>query len=263
MPLNNVWREIHDELGIGSASAKNLNLTPEDHIRLREWVSLEAGVDPLTTQVNGDRLETASQVRDEKWSSKTVFSGMIQVNVLSGVVPLQQGDAITPSSTLLSVASEDLDTDRLNAVVLVENGIVARHWHKCRIPTELSAALMVYRGHGGDADTVRRWLNGLPDTVKKVGYFDFDPAGLGMAIDYGVDTILIPDSLNDHLVEGINNKPETHVEQLARRPDLGDQLPNSCQETWAWMTAEGRKSAVTQERITSMNWLLRELSMSN
>lgn len=254
--LNATWQEIHNELGIGSVSSKHLLLKPEDHEKLRKWASLEAGADPLTTTVSGDRLEVSSLVRDEKWATESVFSGMIQVNVRSGEIPLSQGNAVTSPGTLLSVTASEILVGENATVVLVENGIVARHWHKCRVPAVLSNALMVYRGHASEAEAVRGWLNSLPSEVRKVGYFDFDPAGLGMAIDYGVDAILIPDPLDDELVRGINNKPEAHTEQLLRRSDLGEQLPETCREIWEWMIAEGRKCAVTQERLTVLEWSL-------
>ena len=261
--LNATWQKIHDELGVGSVSARQLLLAPEDHEKLRKWASLEAGADPLTTSISGDRLEAASLVRDEKWATESVFSGMIQVNVRSGEIPTSQGNAITPPGTLLFVAASNIFVDKITAVVLVENGIIARHWHKCRVPATLSNALMVYRGHTSEAGAVRGWLNNLPPEIKKIGYFDFDPAGLGMAIDYGVDAILIPDPLNDELVNGINNKPEAYIEQLLRRPDLGKQLPKSCREAWEWMTTEGRRCAVTQERLTVLEWSLRLLPISD
>lgn len=263
VPLNSLWQEIHDELGIGDLSSKQLILSSEDHTKLRAWYLLDVGADPLTTKVSGNRLEVASLVRDEKWATKSVFSGMMQVNVISGVVPLSQGDAITPPSTLLEVSAGDVLISRLDAVVLVENGIVARYWHKCRIPAEFSRALMIYRGHGAEnMKCVRQWIEQLPPTVKKVGYFDFDPAGLGIAIDYHMDAILIPDPLDERLIEGINNKPESHDKQLARRPDLGKQLPASCHKVWSWMTNNNRKCAVTQERLSVMKWLLRLIPLS-
>ncbi|MDX2503907.1 MAG: hypothetical protein QNL62_05465 [Gammaproteobacteria bacterium] len=259
--LSAVWKDIYDELGIGEISDRHIILSPEDHDRLREWVLREAGTDPLTTKVSGDRLVAASLVRNEKWATDAVFSGMMHVNVKSGVVPLAQGDAATPPGTLLSVSVADIITKHVDTIVLVENGIVARYWHKCRIPAELSNALMVYRGHGADGRTVRQWVKQLPCTIKKIGYFDFDPAGLGMAIDYEMDAILIPDPLDNQLIKGINNKPESHVEQLMHRPGLGEQLPESCHEVWKWMTSEGRKCAVTQERMTEMDRPLRLLSI--
>jgi hypothetical protein len=261
--LNTTWKHIHDESGIGSTSLKQLFFTAQDHEALRKWVLLEVGVDPLITEVKGDRLEVASLVQDEKWATKNVFSGMVYVNMRSGEIPISQGRVATPSGTLLYVAAGDILVNDITAVVLMENGIVARNWYKCRVPDELSNALMVYRGHDSEAEAVSLWLKSLPLEVKKVGYFDFDPSGLGMAIDYGVDAILIPDLLDDELVKGINNKQETHVEQLLHRPNLGSQLPKSCYEIWKWMTTENRKCAITQERLTVLGKHLRLLNITD
>jgi len=261
--INAVWQYIYDESGIGSISSKFLFLTAQDHDALRKWVSLEVGVDPLITQVSGDRLEVASLVQDEKWATKNVFSGMMHVNMRSGEIPLSQGSVVTPPGTLLYVPVDDILVDGIEVVILMENGIVARNWDKCQIPEALSNGLMVYRGHDSAVRTVRDWLERLPSRVKKVGYFDFDPSGFGMAVDYGVDAILIPDPLDDELVKGISNKQETHDEQLLNRPKLGEQLPKACYEVWNWMTAENRKCAITQERLTVLGKSLRLLDTSD
>lgn len=257
--INETWMAIHSELGIGRVSEKHLLLTSDDHEKLRSWASLEAGADPLTTIVTGDRLEAASLARDEKWATDGVFSGMIQVTMLSGTIPLIQGDAVTPSGTLLSVAVDDIRIDGIETVILVENGTVARHWNKCRIPDDLSSALVVYRGHAKEAATVRFWLDSLPSSIRKIGFFDFDPAGFGIAIDYEMENILIPDPLDDELVRGANNKPGAHVEQLVQRSDLRKQLPESCHTVWDWMISGQRKCAVTQERLMVLGWPLRVL----
>ena len=49
--LSETWREIHNELGVGSISSKQLILTREDHAKkLRSWASLRSGADPLNRQ---------------------------------------------------------------------------------------------------------------------------------------------------------------------------------------------------------------------
>ena len=84
-----------------------------------------------------------------------------------------------------------------------------------------------------------------------------------MAIDYGMNGILIPDPLSNDLIHGLNNKPDAHVEQLMRRPNIRDKLPESCHEIWDWMISENRKCAVTQERLMVMGWPLRLLSLAH
>ena len=263
VPVNAVWQMIHDETSIGSISSRRLRLTIEDHKKLREWVQNETGTDPLTTRISGDREEVASISRDEKFATENVFSGMLWANKSSGEIPLVQGNAVTPDGTLISVATDDISMDDIKMIVIVENGIVARNWHKCIVPDELATALIVYRGHGELASTVRAWLAGLNADIKKIGYFDFDPAGLGIAVDYNMDAILIPDPIDDALITGINNKPESHINQLLKRPNLHEQLPKSCRWVLKWMTSKGRRCAVTQERLTVLGWSLRVLELTN
>ncbi len=263
VPVNEVWQWIHNETGIGSLSSRRLSLTIADHKKLREWVKSETGTDPLTTLISGTREDVAAISRDEKFATETVFSGMLWVNRPSGEIPLVQGHAVTPEGTLISVATNDIRTEDITMMVIVENGTVARNWHKCIVPDELAAALIVYRGHGELASTVRAWLASLNADIKKIGYFDFDPAGLGMAVDYNMDAILIPDPINDALITGINNKPESHANQLLKRPNLREQIPKSCRWVLKWMTSEGRQCAVTQERLMVLGWRLRLLELTN
>ena len=263
VPVSAVWQKIHDETSIGSISSMQLMLTVEDHKKLREWVKGETGTDPLTTEISGDREEVAAMSRDEKFATENVFSGMLWVSRLSGEIPLVQGNAATPEGTLISVATDDISMDDIKTTVIVENGTVARNWYKCIVPDELATALIVYRGHGELASTVRAWLSSLNADIKKIGYFDFDPAGLGIAVDYNMDAILIPDPINDKLIKGINNKPESHANQLLKRPNLREQLPKSCHWVLNWMTSGRRQCAVTQERLMVLGWQLKILELTN
>lgn len=249
VPANTTWSDIHDELGVGALAGKQLRLTREDHVTLRQWLQDEVGADPLDIIIQGDRLQVAESARDEKWATQPVFHGMISVNALSGCVPCHPADGMTPPGSLLLVPTESLDISRIGSVVLVENGIVARNWYRCSFPGDLAEALMVYRGNGTESEACASWLRSLPDTVNKIGYFDLDPAGLGIAVDYDVDAILIPDTLDESLLEGKNNKPDEFDRQITHRPDLPSQLPPALVDLWEWMSTNNRKCAITQERI--------------
>jgi hypothetical protein len=261
VPANKTWSEIHNELGVGSLSGQQLSLTREDHATLRQWLQDEVGADPLNTDIKGDRLQVAKLARDEKWATQSVFSGMISVNAFAGCIPCHQADGNTPPGSLLSVPAESLDVSRIGSVVLVENGIVARNWYRCCFPDDLSEALMVYRGHGTESEACAMWLRSLPDNVRKIGYFDLDPAGLGIAVDYDIDAILIPDLLHESLLEGKNNKPDEFDKQMANRPELPLQLPPALADLWEWMSADNRRCAITQERIMVLGSQLRLISI--
>jgi hypothetical protein len=258
---NSLWKRIHNELGIGEISCSQLHLSVSDHQKLREFCRIETGLDPLDDHDISDRLTAAARTRNEKWAADSVFNGMISVNSATRSIHLKQGIATTPSGTLLQVMASDILVDSISKVLIIENGAIAMHWRLAKIPTELSDALMVYRGHGNDARSVINWLRQLPTHVQKFGYFDFDPSGLGMAVDYSLDGILVPDPLEENLLDGINNKPDTFDSQMRNRPNLREHLPQEYLDIYEWMTCRERKCAITQERITQLQWNLRLLKI--
>jgi hypothetical protein len=259
--LNATWMWLHEEYEIGRVVGNSLKLTNADHAKLRKIGRFHTGGDLLSETPEGGRLEVAARFRDEKLATENVFAGMVRVSMRNGTIPLLQGEAVTPPGTLLSVNITDLEVERLTCIVVVENGVVARAWHRCRIPAHLESALMVYRGHDHESRTVRLWLDELTPKVKKIGYFDFDPAGIAMALDIHLDSILIPDDLSDDLVAEHYNKPQMFLKQRAQRPDLDQKIPQSMRSIWEWMTEDGRQCAVTQESLTVRNWPLCEVSL--
>jgi hypothetical protein len=257
VPFNTVWASIWSETGCGERSGNELLLRDADRDRLREWLKQETGADPLMVDLDGDRHDLAARANDEKWSSHAVFEGMLRVNAGEGVVRLRQGEARTPPGTLLFVAAEDLVVEAGDTVVVVENGATARAWHRCLTPEPLRRALMVYRGHDQEGRVVRDWYAGLPPGVTRVGYFDLDPAGLGLAMKLGAEAILVPSELDPCLLTAPGNKPETHLAQMEARPGLRDQLPSGWRALFDWMRAN--RCAVTQERLTVTGRALRLL----
>jgi len=251
VPFNSVWEKIYVDLGVGINVGQKLILGNDDFFIMRKYATKVSESDPLS-QDSGrlDRFEAASRFKDEKWADKNVFANTMRVNVREGRVPTTNGQAVTPPGTLLTIDATDLDVTQIHNVVIVENGIVAMHWDRCRIPQALESALMVYRGHGSETATVRQWLNCLPAETGLVGYFDFDPAGLALAVDYGVDAILVPQPFPDVRGASPGNKPEAYRVQIEHRPNLLDELPEGWKSILAWMMADQRECAVTQERIT-------------
>jgi hypothetical protein len=190
--LNVTWRRIHEEMGIGDPVGASLVLSHDDRAQLRDWLNRKTGVDPLSKEKLGaTRMDVAQKGRDEKLAEGTVFGGMIKVTRADGTaLKLTSGPAIVPPGALLNVEPESLVVAQ-EAVVIVENGAVMRHWHEINLPDPIKSAILVYRGHGEDA---RHVLNLMKDggAGSRVGFFDFDPAGLQMGLTLPVDALLIP-----------------------------------------------------------------------
>ncbi len=251
-----IWRDIHAEYGVGQLSSKAILFIEQDFSNLRTMCQKLTGVDPLLEEVKGDRLDVAAKARNEKWAQGNVFGDMVEVNSKSSI-ELTHGQAVTPPGTFLKVGVNDFNLNVIDKILLIENAVIARHWYQCRLPDSLDNALMVYRGHDVSSKAVRAWLTTLPEHIMKIGYFDFDPAGLGIAHDYGVDALLVPDPINDDLISGNRNKPEEFVKQINQRPDLESELPASLSSLYRWMRKENRQCAVTQEKLTAIEWSLK------
>jgi hypothetical protein len=256
--VNATWKKIHSELEIGVLSGRYLQLSSDDRKHLRTWFKKESGVDPLTSNITGDRLTVAARVRDEKWATRGVFADLIKVCSREGIIPMLHKDAVTPPGTLLEVDPHEIDASRLTSVTLIENGMAIRAWHQYPLPANLNNTLAVYRGHDSSAATVLQWLKSLPGEVKKIGFFDFDPAGFGMAVDTQMDALIIPGclskGLSKELIKGKNNKLSEFTKQRAKRPNLEEQLPEGWKEAWQWM--ENNQAAITQERLLVLEWPL-------
>ncbi len=252
---NKSWSMIHQELGIGSLDRGNLNVTSADWQKLRDWCKSVSGADPMYDDIDGDRIEVAGKFQDEKWSSKSAIADMCMVSSKSGVIPLKQGDVPVLQGTLISISLDDLALSRLDTIIVVENAIIARYWHDVLIPGSLDDALMIYRGHGENTRLLMDWLKALPSTVYKVGYLDFDPAGLGIAVDFELDAILVPDPIDQELVKGhTHNKPKVYHDQCRQRSNLMSQLSENWRPILSWMN--DHEAAVTQESIQARGYSL-------
>ena len=195
-PINQCWRTVIDQWGLGRIEGKEYCVSAEEKQALRQHCITLTGSDPVSSDMTGDRMELAGQGLDEKLSGHSVFGNLIQVACGNGFpIQLSTGAALTPPGTLLSVQPEELTLKGLSHVILIENGAAMRHWHG--IPHEEAGVhnpLFVYRGHNESASHVNKWLASLPPIVERIGFFDFDPAGVQMAFSHSaLDAVLVPD----------------------------------------------------------------------
>lgn len=190
--LTKTWIDMHNALGVGEIVGASLILSTTDRDLLRDWVKNNAGIDPLSNDNLGDsRMDVALQGRDEKLASGSVFGSMIQVaRANGGAIDLTTGSATVPPGSLLSVDPDHLKVSH-ETIILVENGAVMRDWHRLHLPDSLQSALLIYRGHGENAADVLKVLS-EGGASSKIGFFDFDPAGLQMGLTAPVDALLIP-----------------------------------------------------------------------
>ncbi|SIQ99669.1 DUF7281 domain-containing protein [Marinobacterium stanieri] len=249
--LNVTWRRIHEETGIGDLVGASLVLSHGDRAQLRDWLNRKTGVDPLSKEKLGaTRMDLAQQGRDEKLAMEPVFGGMIKVARADGTaLKLTAGPAIVPPGSLLNVESEALIVAQ-EPVVIVENGAAMRNWQEINLPDHIKSAILIYRGHGGDAQHVLNLLKG-GGAACRVGFFDFDPAGLQMGLTLPIDGLLIPADW-PALTADANwvrdyNKPESFWHQGVALQYLKQHAPASL--TTLIQHIELNQLAITQEHI--------------
>ena len=101
---------------------------------------------------------------------------------------------------VLDVAVEQLDLERSASLLVVEN---LDMFYRClelhrlgdqRLPEFCDSALIVFRGHQHDVQTVRELVRYFNEHSRPTCYLgDFDPAGLNIALDHDYSHILLPE----------------------------------------------------------------------
>lgn len=187
VPFNNSWRRLHEEEGIGTPSGRELCLSTVDRDRLRSLVWSQVGVDPLSDDApdltTASRIEVSGHFRNEKMASSSPTAGQLAVQAVDGVVRCPREDIALPAGSSFLTPSTYLDGHRHGAIVVIENFEVFMASGSVLWPDSLrdQAPLAIYRGHKClDPSAVNAFL--ARQNVPIVTLFDFDPAGLLMAI---------------------------------------------------------------------------------
>jgi len=248
--INKTWQQIHDELAVGSRVGGYLELTTADRERLRSAVLQATGLDPLYDDLKGDRLAVASRSSNEKLATQPVFGEEIKLFRLQQPIPLVGGAAVTPPGSYLTTGPKQLDTARLDTIVVIENGTAFLNWSQLRADADIRCALALYRGHDDSARRVLDLLHELPNRVRIYAAVDFDPAGFRIAQSLGADALLVPENYPRILQESHLNKTEAFEKQNTKAADAN--IPDGWRSAWEWI--HRHRIAVTQEVLLARGW---------
>lgn len=192
---NKTWDDICAETGAGLVVGKEIHFTPTDKQRLRAYIESECGIDPQFDSRAGGRMAMAHHDASEKLTSDSVFGHLVVLATTGNAAVKVNGDTIsTPPGSVLSVLPQDLDREHLKTqkLMIVENGAIMPHWRDIQLPNDWQHAVVVYRGHRENMRTVADIARSQPE--ENLGwFFDFDPAGLALAVDQARGELMIPD----------------------------------------------------------------------
>ncbi|EHU9520776.1 MULTISPECIES: DUF7281 domain-containing protein [Vibrio] len=208
LPDKPSYRQICDEVGIGEFRRGKIHLTYCELRKLEHFLDDLLGTTVIDVSLDFDsRFDASLTLSQEKWAKGDVFKSMINMSSSTSYIPLVSGEDIKTSiGTVISVRKEFLDVKRINKLVVIENGEVLVYWeHVIKLlPLEYKDAVIVYRGHGDNQTAVREVIRGLSKETKVLVFYDYDAAGIDMAlnlaeirsIDLLVPKVLSPEVLN-------------------------------------------------------------------
>ncbi|MES2822467.1 MAG: hypothetical protein V4732_02615 [Pseudomonadota bacterium] len=254
--LTSTWKVFHTEFNVGKIIANRLHFSVLDLEKIRELSLHKLSIDPLFTVAEGDRIALSGITHNEKLSRYQVFANNVHVARFANLpIKTPRGTTFTPGNTGLALMDGDFDLSFYESVVLIENGTVFANWSSLQLPMDCSESLLMYRGHGSGIRTTYKILKARPSTCKLFGFFDFDPAGLAMALSVGCNGIVLPDDIDEVLSDETLrrlNKIETFHKQWIKNSDYLNSNPSPHLTT---IVEKIRKYevALTQEMLVRRN----------
>lgn len=251
--LTALWQSVQDRLDIGTLTNKGTLLFTEDEkTQLRQWIKDMTGVDPLERDHLPGPKPDSSADNYQKATPRAVFGRMLRLaREGGGSIPLISGNARVPKGAILSVEPEYLNLQE-EEIVVVDNGQLVRDWYNIKLPQSLKGALIVFRGQQRDALTL---LGAIEDSHPKlnVGFYDFDPEGLKLALLAEHDALLIPArwiemDAADKFYQSFNQS-ERFMSQIDSLLFLQEQVPKALKPMVQHMKAH--KMALMQEHLVA------------
>ncbi|HEV8078886.1 MAG TPA: hypothetical protein VGP45_10925, partial [Marinobacter sp.] len=158
----------------------------------------------------------------------------------------------TKPGSVLAVKPSVVDRDALTQrnLIVIENGSLLPDWSRICLPPAWQDAVLLYRGHGENARDVAGLVQAQPSD-RLAFYYDFDPAGMAMALNWGKGNILLPQdwlALDCSAAGGLSQRGtyrQQHAELKIAQAAAGTDQQRSI---LAFMAAH--ECAIMQEHIT-------------
>lgn len=227
--LNKTWQRLHDELGVGHKNHNKLILSASDLKTLYELLdaSVFKGTDSIPATFNikalstATRIETAVQVVNEKWTPQTVRKNLLSIRGIEQVVQFAESCRI-PLGGYLALPWQEALQHKHGTVVVIENLEIFLVAEKINWPDDIRKQnpLLVYRGDKESTPTaVKKFLESSRQDY--FVFFDYDPAGLMMALKQpGYPSVIVPSMPSDKLVKDKHSKLPAFEKQVNARKFL-------------------------------------------
>lgn len=188
-PLRDVARRLAEVHSIGTISGTTLLYSGADFVRAADLLRLNK-IDPETSPdawAERGRTDSGPLRGDEKWAGAAPSSGLVAVTCLPGrPLLLSNTSLLLPAQSHIVLPVEEVANHcQHSALIVVENFESFRRcglWNRRYISRCGSNPVFIFRGEkdGTRAGAVNELLR--LSTLPVFGAFDFDPAGLGIAL---------------------------------------------------------------------------------
>ncbi|UQG60613.1 hypothetical protein MIH18_01210 [Marinobacter sp. M3C] len=193
---SSVWKRIHEETGLGAVRGNKFLFSEDELDKLRQFGRALTGgeLDPLFYQPAGPRMDMAELHSNEKFTSQSVFGSLLLLATAGNASVFINGQpSATQPGSVLAVKPSVVNREALTQqnLIVIENGSLMPDWHRIVLPPAWQHAVLLYRGHGENARDVNQLAQAQPSDRLAL-YYDFDPAGMAMALNWGKGNILVP-----------------------------------------------------------------------
>jgi len=253
---SDVWKRIYQETGLGAIRGNKFLFSEGELDKLRQYGrSLTDGeLDPLFYQPAGPRMDMAEIHSNEKFTSQSVFGSLLLLATAGGAsVSINGEPGITQPGSVLAVKPDAINREALTQqkLILIENGSLMPDWHRIVLPQAWQNAVLLYRGHGENARDVSQLAQAQPSDRLAL-YYDFDPAGMAMALNWGRGHILVPQdwpALNCSAAGGLSQRGTYRQQHAALNMAQAAACTDQQRSILAFMA--DHECAIMQEHITA------------
>ncbi len=258
VPFNKTWQKLHEELGIGDVSNKSLCLTATDRSDLSKIILVETGINTETIDLSffssATRIEVSNLANEEKWAGRKIKEDIVYIRSLTDTVKLTRNYRV-PSSGYLATTWQEASKHKHQTFIIIENleaFLVAERVSWSDEIRQLNP-MFLYRG---DKEVTPAAINHFikNSELSYSVFFDYDPAGLMMALTLPREPLIIVPDASIKLLK-LHTKKLAFNKQITARMFLG-KIDRSHHCYSQANDLVNNKIAVMQEKMISQNMAL-------
>lgn len=241
-----------EEEGIGQINGRKVSFSYDDMHKIGTFLSVNGYAQRLSADDFTDRMTLSRVLSDEKLAKAPVTQDRVLVKSLTN--SFEVNGKLFPAGHGIEFRVSELLQAKPSQVLLVENLAAFLTLHDYATVRDCLAAdvLVIYRGgQGFSARASQHYL--AQCQAERVGFFDFDVAGLCQLGVKGLDALLLPSLTQTHLPKLLAaNKEGLFAKQLPQYGEQLKQLINAQSPLKAWAEQlYHHQLAVMQEAMLS------------